>query len=80
MRMSYETVEVDLDHGRISPLAAEPLPDRARALLTILKPLTDASPDTARTLGTALRELGIVGRGDFTDLSTNQRHLDDFGG
>jgi hypothetical protein len=33
----------------------------------------------ARTLGQAMKELGVIGRGDFTDLSTNKAHLDDFG-
>src|SRR2546422_142325 len=78
--MSYRTLEVELDHGRVQPCGAETLPARAHALLTILaddstKPVAAA----ARTLGQALRELRAVGRGDFTDLSTNKAHLDDFG-
>ena len=38
--MSYVTVEVEIDHGRIIPRGAENLPDKASGLLTIL-PLTD---------------------------------------
>ncbi|MCW5550966.1 MAG: hypothetical protein KIS67_02250 [Verrucomicrobiae bacterium] len=32
-----------------------------------------------RTLGQAVRELGVHGRGEFTDLSTNEWILDDLG-
>lgn len=45
--MSYTTVEVDLDHGRVSPRGATALPAKARALLTILEFTNDAvSPHT----------------------------------
>ena len=36
--MSYLTVEVEIDHGRVSPKGAEELPDKASGLLTILNP------------------------------------------
>jgi hypothetical protein len=36
--MSYRTLEVELENGRIHPRGAEPLPAKARALLTILEP------------------------------------------
>jgi hypothetical protein len=36
--MSYKTVEVELENGRVQPKGAEALPHRARALLTILEP------------------------------------------
>ena len=100
--MSYQTLEVELNHGHISSVTAELLPEKARALLTILdapapasptsaEPLLEelgrdflgigqaASPRASRSLGEAMRELGVMGRGEFTDLSTNPRHLDDFG-
>jgi hypothetical protein len=77
--MSYQTVEVELENGRVQPCGTETLPARAHGLLTILegrpgKPV--AAP--GRTLGQAMKELGVIGRGDFTDLSTNKAHLDDF--
>ena len=77
--MSYRTLEVELDHGRVHPNNAEALPDRAHALLTILSasPTEDTPP--GRSLGEAMRELKVVRRGNFTDLSTNKQHLDDFG-
>ena len=34
--MSYQTVEVDLDRGHVRPSGSETLPEKARALLTIL--------------------------------------------
>jgi hypothetical protein len=36
--MSYTTVEVELDHGRVWPRGAVTLPAKARALLTVLEP------------------------------------------
>ncbi len=42
--MSLTTVEVDLDHGRVTPRGNESLPERATALLTIL-PARTASRD-----------------------------------
>ena len=36
--MSYRTLEVELEDGRVRPRGAEPLPAKARALLTILEP------------------------------------------
>jgi len=78
--MSYQTLEVELENGRVHPSGPETLPPKAHALLTILED-GPAKPAAApgRTLGQAMRELGVTGRGDFTDLSTNRAHLDDFG-
>jgi hypothetical protein len=36
--MSYRTVEVELEHGRVRARNAEALPSKANALLTILGP------------------------------------------
>jgi hypothetical protein len=36
--MSYLTVEVEIDHGRILPKGADALPEKASGLLTILNP------------------------------------------
>jgi hypothetical protein len=36
--MSYLTLEVEIDHGRVSPKGAEALPEKASGLLTILHP------------------------------------------
>jgi hypothetical protein len=77
--MSYQTLEVELDHGQVRPRNAETLPSKAHALLTILSPSASPSTTPARSLGQALRELHVQGRGQFTDLSTNPRHMDDFG-
>lgn len=77
--MSYKTVEVELENGRVHPTGVETLPNKAHALLTILSPQTIKSDAPAKSLGDAMRELGVTGRGVFTDLSTNPRHMDDFG-
>ncbi len=44
--MSYVTVEVEVEHGRVSPKGPEPLPDKASGLLTILsaQPLSQPRP------------------------------------
>ncbi len=76
--MSYQTLEVELENGQVRPRGAESLPDRARALLTILeRSPTDEPP--AGSLADRVRHLAGIGRGEYTDLSTNKAHLDDFG-
>jgi hypothetical protein len=77
--MSYQTVEVDLENGRVRPRGSESLPAKARALLTIVESVKTPSANAARTMGQALRELNVIGRGEYTDLSTNKAHLDDLG-
>jgi hypothetical protein len=77
--MSYKTLEVELENGRVHPAGAETLPAKAHALLTILSPQAVKPEAPAKSLGEAMRELGVMGRGEFTDLSTNPRHMDDFG-
>jgi len=44
--MSYQTLEVEIDHGHVSPKGAEVLPEKASGLLTILNPskLTQQRP------------------------------------
>ncbi len=53
--MSYLTVEVEIDHGRVSPKGAEALPEKACALLTILNPRPVSQP----------RPIGLA-KGQFT--------------
>jgi hypothetical protein len=53
--MSYRTVEVEIDHGRVSHKGGEALPDKASGLLTILNPQTLSHP----------RPFGLAG-GEFT--------------
>jgi hypothetical protein len=77
--MSYKTVEVELENGRVHAAGTETLPDKAHALLTILSPQAVKPDEPAKSLGKAMRELGVIGRGEFTDLSTDPRHMDDFG-
>jgi len=36
--MSYITLEVEIDHGRVVPRGADKLPERGSGLLTILEP------------------------------------------
>jgi hypothetical protein len=77
--MSYQTLEVDLENGRVRPRGEDELPAKARALLTIVESVDLSSSENTRSLGDALRNLKIQGRGEYTDLSTNKAHLDDLG-
>ena len=52
--MSYKTLAVELDHGRVVPQGGEPLPPKARGLLTIL----EASP-VAALPGAAANPAGL---------------------
>ena len=45
--MSYKTVEVEVDNGRVRPQGLETLPLKARGLLTILPPVTEHAPAAA---------------------------------
>jgi hypothetical protein len=53
--MSYVTVEVEIDHGRVSPKGSEALPEKASGLLTILPPSSLSQP----------RPVGLA-KGQFT--------------
>ena len=43
--MSYITVEVEIDHGRILPRGTEKLPEKASGLLSILPPVSKDSEE-----------------------------------
>ena len=76
--MSYKTLEVELENGRVHPSGAETLPAKAHALLTIL---TANGRTEAANGSLADRVAGFagIGRGEYSDLSANKTHLNDFG-
>jgi hypothetical protein len=53
--MSYLTLEVEIEHGHVSPKGAEALPEKASGLLTIFVPVPSSQP----------RPIGLA-RGQFT--------------
>ena len=77
--MSYKTLEVEIENGRVHASGYEPLPAKAHALLTILssEPVTPA--EMPGSLAERVANLAGIGSGSHTDLSTNKAHLDDFG-
>jgi hypothetical protein len=78
--MSYQTLEVELENGQVRASGAETLPAKARALLTILGPAAPAQPESSTaSIAELAADLAGIGRGEYTDLSTNKTHLDDFG-
>ena len=78
--MSYKTVEVELENGRVRPWGAETLPAHAHALLTILTSENIEKPATGNgTLAERVADLAGIGHGDRRDLSVNKAHLDGFG-
>ena len=54
--MSYLTLEVEIDHGCVSPKGAELLPEKANGLLTILGPPSISQP---RPVGLAKGQLTV---------------------
>ena len=48
--MSYKTVEVELENGRVHPRGSDTLPAKARALLTLLDSSTPGSTRTCAEL------------------------------
>jgi hypothetical protein len=76
--MSYKTLEVELENGRVHPSGAEALPTKAHALLTILTANGKAEAANG-SLADRVANLVGIGRGEHSDLSTNKTHLNDFG-
>jgi len=76
--MSYKTLEVELENGRVRSSGSEPLPAKAHGLLTILTSPAKREISTG-SLADQISDLAGIGRGDYSDLSTNTAHLDDFG-
>jgi hypothetical protein len=62
--MSYLTVEVEIDHGRIVPCEPAILPERASGFLTIISPIGPSS-GLHPTPRTEPRAIGLA-KGDFT--------------
>ena len=54
--MSYVTVEVEIDHGRIVPREPERLPEKGSGLLTILQPAPASEGQAPRPSGLAKGE------------------------
>jgi len=78
--MSYKTVEVELENGRVKSANGEALPAKARALLTILSPRElKADESEGPSLADLTAEFAGIGQGKYTDLSTNKAHLEGFG-
>ena len=61
--MSYRTVEVEIDHGRIVTREPEKLPEKASGLLTILQPATPQAGESSSMKG-APRPFGLA-KGQF---------------
>ena len=61
LRMSFLTVEVEIDCGHIVPRGAEPLPQKAVGLLTILTPAHLEVPTKAhqRPIGLAKGQFSV---------------------
>ena len=76
--MSYKTLEVELENGRVHPSGAEILPPKAHALLTILTAGGKAEA-TNGSLADRVAGFAGIGRGEYFDLSANKSHLNDFG-
>lgn len=62
--MSYKTVEVELENGRVLPRGNATLPARAHALLTILDPNIDSSLPTVASTAAGLQR--FLSAPDFT--------------
>jgi hypothetical protein len=54
--MSYRTLAVDIDHGRVVPKGSDDLPEKASGLLTILESLPLNQP---RPMGLARGQFAV---------------------
>ncbi len=57
-RVDYVTMEVDIDHGKVSPRGSTPLPDKASGLLTIF-PAAGMTAPLLQTLESLQKHLGL---------------------
>jgi hypothetical protein len=59
--MSYVTLEVQIDHGKVTAKEPSKLPERASGLLTILQPETSAVSELTpiQTLDALQKHLGL---------------------
>ena len=62
--MSYQTLEVELDHGQVRPNKAEALPAKAHALLTILEARHAEALNPVQPSGAGLRR--FLSQRDFS--------------
>ena len=67
--MSYRTLEVELEHGRVRPRTDEALPVKAHALLTILDARATEASTPEQPAGAGLRR--FLSQQDF-DLTPEQ--------
>ena len=74
--MSYLTVEVEIDHGRIVARDAQKLPEKGSGLLTILQPASQPA-GTPRPFGLAKGQFVVPA--DFND-PLSEEVLRDFEG
>jgi hypothetical protein len=56
--MDYLTMEVDIDHGKVSPRGSTPLPNKATGLLTIFPAPATTAP-LLQTLESLQKHLGL---------------------
>jgi hypothetical protein len=63
--MDYLTLEVDIDHGKVSPKGPLPLPEKATGLLTIFHPTALESKPAAfiKTLESLQKHLSLDAAG-----------------
>jgi hypothetical protein len=78
--LGIQTLEVELENGRVHPSSAESLPPKAHALLTILSPVAAGPAETeGPSLADLMADSAGIGKGEYTDLSYNKAHMNDFG-
>jgi len=65
MDMDYVTLEVEIDHGKVSPKGPLPLPEKATGLLTIFQPTPPAAKSATflSTLESMQKHLGLDAAG-----------------
>ena len=81
--MSYKTLEVELENGMVIPKGFDTgtVPLQGRALLTLLdkQELEGMDSQERHPLSERVKGTGGTGSGNFVDLSSNPKHLEDLG-
>ena len=77
--LGMKTITVKLPDGVFKWLSANARRRKQTAAEVARETLTKAAQSNGATFGELMADLAGIGEGKYSDLSTNKKHLDDFG-
>lgn len=77
--MSLVTIEVEIDHGKVTPVEPQLLPEHGRGLLTVLTAAPGTRP-AAFSIGSALDGLPVIRAQGGVITAAQVREIEGFAG